>query len=206
MPFLLQHVDSLIQIVLGAACTWLGFGGARLGPRARKVLRVCGPALVVIGALLLVVRVAEPRSWQLHQTADGVASAELPGASTPQESVDTLGAVTVKRTSLTYNVPGKDLSLFFSQSALPEQARAMSDAQRLEATLEHFASQGFSVSHRAQSGAIHRLALRHAGKKATVEMALAYVGDQAYRVVASYTDGSEDRALVDRFVGSFRVR
>jgi len=205
MPLLLQHIDSVIQIVLGAVCIWLGFGGVRLGTRARMIFRVCGPALVVIGALLLVVRAAGP-GWQIHRTADGVASAELPGTPRPQESVDTIGAITVKRTSLTHDVPGKDLSLFFSQSALPEPARAMTDAERLDATVAYFTAQGFSVVHRAQQGAIHRIALRHAGKKATVEMALAYVGDQVYRVVASYTDGSEDRALVDRFVGSFRVR
>ncbi len=59
MPLLLQHIDSVIQIVLGAVCIWLGFGGVRLGTRARMIFRVCGPALVVIGALLLVVRAAE---------------------------------------------------------------------------------------------------------------------------------------------------
>jgi hypothetical protein len=125
-----RHIDSLIQLALGVVFTWLAF--RRKTPLAalpRKIFRVCGPALIVIGALLLLKPNAAP-SWERQFTADRVASAEFPGAATPKETTDTMGDITVKRTSFSYDVPGRDIALFLSSSALPEAARSMTDAQR----------------------------------------------------------------------------
>jgi len=205
--FVLQHIDSVIQLGLGVVFTFLGFRRTNpLTPRIRKVFRVCGPALLVISSLLLL-KPDDAPTWHRQFTLDHVASAEFPGEVTPKESTDTMGDITVKRSSSTYDVPGKDIALFLSVSSLPEGARSMSDAQRIESTLTLLASQGGTVvqNQTDPTGPIHRLTIRQADKKATMQMALAYVGDNVYRVVASWTDGSEDKNTTDRFVQSFRV-
>jgi hypothetical protein len=203
-----SHVDSLIQVGLGVIFTWLGYrgGAGRLDPRARMAFRICGPALIVIGVLLAARPQAAAR-WETFATADQVARADFPGKAAAQESTDTLGAITVKRTSFTLQVPGKDLSLFLSDSALPAEAAGLGDAQLLESTLAYFTAQGFVVSPREKdaSGRIHRMTMRQAAKKTTVRLAIAYAGGRVYRALASYADGSEDEALVSRFVASFRL-
>ena len=205
--FLAHHIDSIIQLVLGVLVTWFAFRpSSKLGPRTRTLLKVCGPGLIVIGGVLLFKPDPAP-SWERRLTTDDIASAEFPGAPASKETTDTLGAVTVKRTSFTYDVPGKDIALALSYSALPESTRALTDAQRIDSTLAFLTSQGSKIlqNEKDPSGSIYRLTVRQDDKKATIQMAIAYVGNNAYRVVASWSDGQEDKALTDRFVNSFRV-
>lgn len=207
MLFVARHIDSLIPLGLGIVFTWLAFRrNTALAALPRKIFRICGPALIVIGGLLLLKPDAAP-SWHTQFTADRVASADFPGVATPKETTDTMGDITVKRTSFAYDVPGKDIALFLSSSALPASARTMTDAQRIESTLAYLTSQGSRVvqNETDATGSVHRLTLRQDDKKATMQMALAYVGDSVYRVVASWTDGQEDKPMTDRFVTSFRV-
>ena len=182
------------------------FLSSKLGPRTRVLLKVCGPGLLLIGGVLLLKPDPAPR-WERQLTADNIASAEFPAAPAAKETTDTVGAVTVKRTSFTYDVPGKDIALALSYSALPESARALTDAQRIESTLAYLASQGAKIlqNEKDPSGSIHRITVRQVDKKVTIQMAIAYVGTNAYRVVVSWSDGQEDKALTDRFVNSFRV-
>jgi hypothetical protein len=102
-------------------------------------------------------------------------------------------------------VPGKDIALFLSYSAMPEAARAMTEAQRIATTLDYMAAQGSKVLSNEQDpgGPIHRMTLRQ--DTTTTQMALAYVGDNVYRVVATWSDGQEDLALTERFLRSFQV-
>jgi hypothetical protein len=197
--FFVRHIDSLIQLGLGVAFTVMGF--RRPPMRGANIFRVCGPALIVIGGLLLL----KPGShWQRQFTADQNASAEFPGTPSAMDSTDTEGGISVKRTTLLYNVPGHDMSLFLSYSALPEGARAMTDEERFAATVAAM-SQRAKVLHQESSGSIHRLTLREEEKKATLELAIAYAHDNVYRVVASWADGDEDPPLIERFVRSFSL-
>ncbi len=204
MPFV-KHIDSIIQIILGSVFTWLAFRSSnKLPARTTKIFKICGPALIVVGGLLLL-QPNSTASWERQLTSDKAASAEFPGPAVAQDTTDTVGTVSVKRTSFTYNVRGRDISLFLSYSTLPENARALTDAQRMQSTLAYFASQGSRVVRSETTGSIHRLTLRQDDNKITVQMALAYVGDNVYRVVASWGDGQEDKPLTDRFVNSFRI-
>lgn len=205
--FLVQHVDSVIQILVGLLLTWWAFrGSSRLGARARKVLKLCGPALIVIGGLLLLRPSGDPK-WERQFTADKVASAEFPGVATSERTTDTLGDVAVERASLTYKVPGKDISLFLSSSALPENARALTGAQRIEGTVAYFVSQGAKVVQNDvdSTGSVYRVTLRQEHEKVTTRMAIAYDGASVYRAVASSADDQADDALTERFVASFRL-
>jgi len=206
--FIVHHIDSVIQVVLGVFFTWRGFRPKAASSRTTKIFRVCGPALVVIGGLLLLKPEAAP-AWERAFTTDRVASVEFPGAPKAQESVDTLGDVRVKRTSFSYNVPRKDIALFLSFSQLQPEARGMTDDQMIEATVAFMTSQGNKVLENervaASSPAIYRLTLRQEEKKATTQIALAYAGENVYRAVASWTDSEMDKSITDRFIGSFAV-
>jgi hypothetical protein len=176
--FLAHHIDSIIQLVLGAFVTWFAFRrSSKLGARTRTLLRVCGPGLIVIGGVLLF-KPDPAASWETRLTMDKIASAEFPGAPASKETTDTVGALTVKRTSFTYDVPGKDIALALSYSALPENTRAMTDAQRIDSTLAYLTSQGAKIlqNEKSATGSIYRLKVRQ-----------------------------DDTALTDRFVNSFRI-
>lgn len=206
--FFVHHIDSIIQIVLGLFFTWQGFRPNAASTRTTKIFRVCGPALVVIGGLLLL-RPETAFTWERAFTTDRVASVEFPGAPKAQESVDTLGDVSVKRTSLSYNVPGKDSALFLSFSQLQPDARGMTDDQKIDVTVAFMTSQGNKVLQNekvvATSPPIYRLTLRQEEKNATMQIALAYAGDNVYRAVASWTDSEMDKSVIDWFIGSFVV-
>lgn len=206
--FFVRHIDSIIQLALGIFFTWMGYRSKAARTRGTKVLRVCGPALVVIGGLLLFAPEAAPK-WQRTFTNDEVASVEFPGVPKPRESVDTLAGTSVKRTSFTYNVPGKDISLFLSYSQLQPEAREMTEDERIEAAIALMTSQGNKVVQREKLGdsspSVYRLTMRQDEKKATLQIALAYFGENVYRAGASWTDSEADLILTDRFIGSFRV-
>lgn len=202
-----QHIDSVVQIVAGVFLTWMGFRpSTRPSLRTAKIFRVCGPALVVIGTVLLL-KSSAAASWTKQLTSDNGASADFPGPPKANETVDTVGDISVKRTSFSYDVPGKDIAMFLSFSTLPENARAMTDAQRVDGTLAYLTSQGSKVLANVQDPTtkVYRLTLRRDEFKTTTQMALRYVGDKVYRVVVSWTDGQADRVLTDRFLASFRV-
>jgi hypothetical protein len=46
------------------------------------------------------------------------------------------------------------------------------------------------------------MSMRREEKKAMIQVALAYVGENLYRAMASWTDADADRALTDRFISS----
>ena len=85
----------------------------------------------------------------------------------------------------------------------------MTEDQRIEATVGFFVSQGAVVLKNEKdtrsSPAVFRITLRQEDKKATQQIALGYLGDTVYRVVASWTDSGQDPSLTDRFIGSFKI-
>ena len=77
--FIDHHIDSVIQIVLGIFFTWQGFRPKAAKTRTTKIFRVCGPALVVVGGILLL-KPDPAAAWERAFTTDRVASVEFPGA------------------------------------------------------------------------------------------------------------------------------
>lgn len=51
--FLVHHIDSIIQVVLGLFFTWSGFRQSAPSSWRTTVFRVGGPALIAVGGLLL---------------------------------------------------------------------------------------------------------------------------------------------------------
>ncbi len=206
--FIIQHIDSIIQVAVGILATWIGFRHTDNPGRFIKILRFCGPALIVIGVILLF-RPVPTATWERAFTADNVASAEFPGKPALKESLDTLAGVTIKRTSLSYNVPGKDINLLLSSSPLPADSRGMTDDRKFEATLAYFLSQGNRIMKKEKNTTttpvLYHLYLRQEDKKATIRIALCYSGANVYRAVATWIDTDTDTALTDRFINSFRI-
>jgi len=187
LAFATHHIDSIIQILVGLALLGVVVRGrSRFGPRTALLLKVCGVGLVLVGGILLF-RPREEARWAKHETTDGVASADFPCRPSRTETNDVSGELSVKRTSATCRVPGKDITLLLSFSALPEAARGMTEAQLVDGTVAQLGSQGLTLATRERdaSGAVHRLRLRKESERVNVQVALAYVNGTAYRAVAS---------------------
>ena len=117
--------------------------------------------------------------WQRQFTDDKIASAEFPGVPRSMDG---------RRSVLGYTVPGKDVALFLSSSTLPDGERS-----------------ALGENGKAPDDPGYRVTETREANNAIVQTAVAHVGDQVYRAVASWVDGQEDRSLTDRFVRSFKV-
>jgi hypothetical protein len=142
-------------------------------------------------------------------TSDGFASAEFPAAPKATEQTDTINGVSAHRTSLSYDVPSKDISLFLSFSPMPANEPNVPDTERIAATKAYFTQQGFSVVHEGPVplGAASGFALdlqRDAGK-IRMWTRIAYVAGKVYRVVISSTGAHHDDPIIPHYLESFRI-
>jgi hypothetical protein len=199
-----MDIDALLMMGFGVFFTFLSF--RKMGPfaKAAKLFRICGPALVVIGAVLVFAQT--PAKWARQSTDDGFASAEFPGRPTRKEAVDTAGGVSLARVSYSYTLPGRDVTLVLSRS--PLVGSDLTDEQRIEGAIAFFAQQGFEVTERqrAQCGDVqgYALKLHQKEKGATVLIRFAMAHANVYRVLVSFTSGNG--AEIGRFMESFAVR
>jgi hypothetical protein len=200
------HIDALLMIVFGAFFTLLSFRTPIAFAKGAKIFRICGPALIVIGALLVFTRPSP--TWARHDTDDGIASAEFPGVPTRQDSVDSVGGVSLPRVSYTYNVPGQRISLVLSRS--PIVGPDATDDQRIDAAVAYFEQQGFDIAdrQRVQCGDVqgHLLKLRHRQENDVAVVRVVMTQSNVYRALATFKSASETEEGIKRFIESFRVR
>ena len=213
LSFFVQHIDALITTAGGIFACFYGFRSARTTAstqqRAAKILRVCGPLVVLFGIVRFFTDQPAAPAWQRHMTSDGFASAEFPAPPKAAEQTDTINGVSAHRTSLTYDVPCKDISLFLSFSPMPPNEPDVSDTERIAATKAYFTQQGFSVVHESAAplGAASGFALdleRDAGK-IRLWTRIAYVAGRVYRVVVSSTGSHHDDPIIPHYLESFRI-
>lgn len=142
LSFVVQHIDALITTAGGIFACFYGFRSTRTTTptqqRATKILRVCGPLVVLFGILRFFIDQPAAPTWQRHMTSDGFASAEFPATPKATEQTDTINGVSAHRTSLTYDVPYKDISLFLSFSPMPPNEPNVPDTERIAATKAYF--------------------------------------------------------------------
>ena len=198
------HIDSLLMIVFGVFFTFVSF--RKVPIKGARIFRICGPALVVIGIILLF---AQPsRAWARHATDDGFASAEFPGKPTGKETVGTVGGVSLPRVAYTYTVPGEDITLILSRSPLMESGAT--DEERIAGMVAFFSQQGFELAERqsVQCGDVqgHFVKLRNKNQGSTVLVRFALANTNVYRALASFTSAGETQEEIRRFVESFQVR
>jgi hypothetical protein len=211
MPlFVVQHIDALITTIFGMIATAYGFSMRMPGQqKTAKILRVCGPLVIVFGLLRFLIDQPAAADWQRHTTIDGVASAEFPAPPTAKQQTDTMNGVSSERTSLTYNVPLKDISLFLSFSPLATDEPSMPESERIATMKAFFVQQGFSVVHESpvQLGVAPGFALdleRDAGK-VRMWIRVAFAAGKVYRVVVSSPGLHHDDPIIPHFLDSFRI-
>jgi hypothetical protein len=211
--FLVQHIDALITTAGGILACIYGFRSARTATpaqlRATKILRICGPLVVLFGILRFFIdQPAEP-TWRRHLTSDGVASAEFPATPQARQETDTINGFSAERTTLNYNVPFKDISLFLSFSPMPPNEPNVPDAERIAAVKAYFTQQGFSVVRESpmQFGAASGFALdlQRDGGKTRMWTRIAYVAGKIYRVVVASTGSHHDDSIITHYLESFRI-
>ena len=209
-PFIVQHVDALITTVVGVIACFYGFRATRIAPsKATKVLCVCGPIVVLFGIFRLFIDQYQAPVWQRQRTSDGFASAEFPAIPQAKQQTDTVNGVSAQRTTLTYDVPNKDIALFLSFSPLPPNEPDAPDIDRIAAVKASFAQQGFSLVDESpvHLGAVSGFSLdfQRDGGKVRMWTRLAYVAGKVYRVVAASTGSHHDDPLISHYMESFRI-
>ena len=214
MPsFIVQHIDALITIAGGIFACIYGFRPARsaapLQQRATRILRICGPPVVLFGILRFFIDQPAALTWQRHLTSDGFASAEFPAIPQAKQQMDTANGVSVVRTSLNYNVPFKDISMYLSFSSMPPNESSIPDTERIAAMKGFFTQQGFSVvrDSSVQLGVVSGFALdlQGDGGKTRMWTRIAFVAGKVYRMVISSTGSHHDDPLINHCLESFRI-
>lgn len=215
MPlFIAQHIDALITLAGGIFVCFYGFRSQPVATSKQqssmKLLRILGPVLVLFGILRFFIAQPAAPVWHRHTTSDGRASLEFPAKPQETEQTDTINGVSARRTSLTHDVPFKNISLFLSFSPFPDSAAANApDAERIAATKAYFIQQGCEVVNEApvQLGAASGFALdlqRDAGK-VRMWTRIAYVDGKVYRVVISSAGSHHTDPIITRCLDSFRI-
>jgi hypothetical protein len=213
LTFIVQHIDALITTAGGIFACIYGFRPARgttpTQQRAVKILRVCGPLVVLFGVLRFFMDEGGAPAWRRHPTGDGMASAEFPATPRAKQQTDTINGVSAQRTSLHHDVPFKDISLLLSFSPMPPNEPDVPGAERIAALKAYFAQQGFSLLREmpVQLGASPGFALdlQQDGGKVRMWTRIAYVAGKVYRVVVSSTGSHHDDAIISHFLESFRI-
>ena len=213
--FAVEHIDALITTAGGLFVTFLAYRSRRAGrvstptqERAFKFLRVCGPLVVVFGVLYFFMEQSAP-TWRRHTTSDGFASAEFPAAPKFEQQTDTIEGVSSQRTTLSCEVPSKDLTLLLSFSSTGSNDPNISEADRLRALKAFFEKQGSSIVRESPlrlgtlSGSA--LDLQRDGGKVRIWMRFVFVAGKVYRVVVSSGSSNHDDPIITHFLDSFRI-
>ncbi len=211
--FIVQHIDALITTSGGIFACIYGFRPPRKATptqqRATKILRVCGPLVVLFGILYFFIDQPAATTWQRHLTSDGFASAEFPATPQATQQTDTINGISAERTSLSYDVPSKDISMFLSFSAMPRNEQSVPDTERVAAMKGYFKQQGFSIvrDSSVQLGIAtgFALELQGDGGKTRMWMRIAFVAGKVYRIVISSAGSHHDDPIITHSLESFRI-
>ncbi len=217
LPFFIQHIDALLTALGGLFCCYFGYHASRPGTttaqqRATKFLRIGGPVLVLVGLVRFVTdQPTQPTTttWKRHTTSDGMASVEFPGPPKTTEQMDIHGPISVRRTSLIYQVPFIDVSLHLSFSPLVPGEKDLTDAERIAAMKEMLTQNGFlfTLDSPTRIGTVSGFALdfQRDGGKIRSWMRIAIVKGKIYRVVVSSEGAFHNDPVINHFLESFRI-
>lgn len=206
-PFIVHHIDSLVMTAAGFFAWWFSYR-VPAGQRARKLLRIGGPVLTVLGIVFFFTERPPAPTWVRYNTNDGMASAEFPGKPEGRQGAASVNDISVQSTTLAYDVPHTDIALRLSFSPVPTGQPDLTDAERLAATKAFFTQQGFSVVDESlmQLGTASGFSIEmERGGKERVWMRVACEAGKVYRVVASSSGSRRYDEFVKHFIESFRI-
>ena len=213
--FVLEHIDALITTAGGLFVTFFAYCSRRAGrvstptqERAFKFLRVCGPLVVVFGVLYFFMDQSAP-TWQRHTTSDGFASAEFPAAPKFEQQTDTIEGVSSQRTTLSCEVPSKDLTLHLSFSSTGPEEPNISDADRLRAMKSFSEKQGNSTVRESplRMGTFSGFALdlQRDGGKVRIWTRFVFGRGKIYRAIVSSVGSHHNDPIITHYLDSFRM-
>jgi hypothetical protein len=152
--FVRDYIKPILQIVIGIYLTRLAFRAVpAAGERSRYgrgILKVAGPIVLLVGVISLLTggprsanRSASgtPADWQRIETADGVFSAEFPGA--PSRDVIPVSGIDTRRNVL--ERPGGDYYFSLTDFDLPPDAPAMTADEWMDAFRDQIPELGRAV-------------------------------------------------------------
>ncbi|MBA4031847.1 MAG: hypothetical protein C0478_13280 [Planctomyces sp.] len=120
-----------------------------------------------------------------------------------------MNGVSAPRTSLVYNVPNKNISLFLSFSPLTPNDADIPIEDRVSVIKEHFTQLGFTIVDESPveiSGSSGFALELHTGDgKAHVWLRMAHIHGNVYRVVASSGGLHHADPIIPHFLESFRI-
>ena len=193
------YLDSLIHVAIGAFFIYLGYFSSRIkSPRFKKILRICGPLLLILACILIPAKFSTP--WKRIHTDDGIASAEFPGKVERTENSS-------NKVSYTYNKPGKRIWLRLSCDRNLEPERSKDEF--VKTFVELASQQGLVLSSKESviCGDIEGFSFRFImpDESAVMITRLVLHGDIVYTTIASFHPDIEMREDVQRFLSSFRI-
>src|SRR5438874_2391175 len=148
--FLIQHVDAVITTALGLWITiysWRQRERLRASPKKlARALPIMAPLVVVFGMLQFMLDSQPAYVWQRAFTSDQRASAEFPCAPTTEAATDSAQGVSVRRLTVSCNVPQRDINLRLSYNEIPAEGAGLTIEQRLDGLRPLFSQQGFTIS------------------------------------------------------------
>jgi hypothetical protein len=214
--FVVQNIDSLVQVILGLFVCFHAYGKASARgvasasrPNIRILLRIGGPFLIAIGLVQIFFHTLAVPDWKRYSTSDGIASVEFPAVPDTQQNMDSANGVSVPRTSLVCDMRSKGINVILSFSPILDGKQRISDDERIAAMKEYLAHQGMTLTREAKIplGAVSGFALECQGDggKSRVWMRVALTNGGVYRVVVASSRGNHDDATIARCLNSFRI-
>jgi hypothetical protein len=208
VTFLLEHLDTLIMIILGIGLLAASGRMTVEKPQRASFVRVGAIIMIAGGSLLLLT--SETRSGETVQaTDDGVATVAFPGRPTRSFRAASETPNGAERETYDYKPAGRDLNYKLSRSPLIETS-PMSDTERIEAMVANFQAHGATVTNRAsveKNGiTIHSFRFTSPEANATSSIRVVFAGNQIYRVIATAGKSEQEPPEFERFLASFTVR
>jgi hypothetical protein len=222
--FVREYVKPVVQIIVGIYITRLAFrttsGGPpdrNMSPYIRKLLKVAGPATILLGVLSLrtgglrTPEVAAPAIWQRCATLDGTCSAEFPG--TPQRDVPTTSGATVRRLALIR--PDADYYFSLTDFDLPTDAPELTADEWIDELRDRMPEMGKALGMRYEFAGERRITTDgvpgreweyEANGDHWLRVRTYIIGRRVYRLNATTPKGGKDDDEPRRFLESARFR
>lgn len=226
-PYVTFALPPLVALAGGAVAVWVGFRKPKPAPpaapdappavptaldrltaRCGGLFRVLGP-LLLMGALVWLATVPAPDGWVRRATADGMCSAEFPGAPERELSADGDGA-----DRLQVALPDRNAHFSLTFSDVSAETAELPTDRQFELLRDFFGSK------KTPGGAAPKLLDERAfvdtglpgreyrfvvGEQLVTRIKVIVHRDRVYRAIAVYPpDGKLDRAA-RRFIDSVRV-
>ena len=191
--------------------SWLHRERLRASPKKlARALPILSPLVVVFGLLQFALDSHPSYAWQRASTNDGRASAEFPCTTTSETATDSAQGVSIKRLTVSCNVPHRDINLRLSYNEIPPEGAGLTVEQRLDGLRSFFQQQGFTIISCVPEpyGDVpgYRIVLEQGQGKVRLLTRIVIAPKAIYRALATSTSGFHADPVISRFIDSFSIQ